>query len=141
MATRHSNVLLDGLRKRIIDRTGDGIQNVWFNCKGELALDRLRYALRYDPDDYNDILFYSGLLTTDGKFQIGTLSKGTMLEIEDRTFHSKISANERWIRFVSDRLQIHQFATDKSARKLAPGDKRLLELEEHFYAQTKTSPT
>ena len=51
MASRHPNVLLDGLRKRIIDRTGDGIQNVWFNCKEELALDLLRYALRYDADD------------------------------------------------------------------------------------------
>ena len=61
MASRYSNVLLGGLRKRILGLVGDGIQNIWFSCKGDRALERLRFVLRYDAEDFSDIITFGGL--------------------------------------------------------------------------------
>ena len=52
---------------------GDGIQNIWFSCKGVHALERLRFVLKYDVEDFSDMLTFGGLLTRNGKFKMNAL--------------------------------------------------------------------
>jgi len=132
--------LLAGVRKRILDLISSGVQNVWFECRKEGALDRLRLILRFDADDFADVLKYGGLLTKDRKFKLKAFIEGTKLDVEERLTNTQQSGHERWIRFIGDRMQLCMFATHESASKLMPGDQRLMEFEEHFYAQIITSP-
>jgi len=126
MASLHSNILLHGVRKRLLGLVSAGIQNIWLQVKGKDALERLRFILRYDADDFSDVLNFGGLLTSDGKFKMSALIKGTMLDIKDRTFHSSESANERWIRFVGDRSQSTPFATAEYAKMLNTGRRKIV---------------
>jgi len=106
MASNRSNVLLAGVRRRILDLTSFGVQNVWFECKKEEALYRLRLILRFDTDDFADLLKYGGLLTMDGKFKLSTLIEGTKLDVEESLTNTQKSGNERWIRFRGDRMKL-----------------------------------